>query len=236
MKCRLFGFVCALAGVMGTNAVLSAGPIEYPLTRMSDVVDIYHGVEVPDPYRWLEDDVRVSEEVAAWVEEQNRVTFGVLEQIPHREAIRARLMEMLDYERYTSPFIAAGRYYYYRNDGLQNHSVLYTTGDSLDGEPEVVIDPNLFSEDGTTALAGVYFSPDGRYMAYYIQEGGSDWRKGFVRDLKTGMDLPDKLEWIKFSAASWKRDGSGFFYSRYPEPDAGTAFTGRNSNHMLYIL
>ncbi len=213
----------------------STQPIEYPETRKGDVVDVYHGVEVPDPYRWLEADVRESEEVEAWVAAQNRVTNGVLEQIPYRDAIRARLMEKLDYERYGSPFIASGRYYYTKNTGLQNHSVLFTTGESLTGEPRVVIDPNTFSPDGTTALAGTFFSPDGRYMAYYRQEGGSDWRTAYIRDLHTGEDLSDRLEWIKFSGASWKRDSSGFFYSRYPEPEQGAAFTGKNTNHAIYF-
>lgn len=226
------------SGILGLGsafACAASAPLDYPETKKGDVVDVYHGVEVPDPYRWLEADVRESEEVAAWVEAQNEVTFGVLEQIPYRDAIRERLMEKLDYERYGSPFINAGRYYFTKNDGLQNHSVLYTTGESLDGEARVVIDPNTFSEDGTTALAGTFFSPDGRYMAYFVQEGGSDWRTGFVRDLETGKDLDDRLEWIKFSGASWKRDGSGFFYSRYPEPGEGEAFTGRNTNHMVYF-
>ncbi len=226
------------SGILGLGlafACAASAPLDYPETKKVDVVDVYHGVEVPDPYRWLEADVRESEEVAAWVEAQNEVTFGVLRQIPYRDAIRERLMEKLDYERYGSPFINAGRYYFTKNDGLQNHSVLYTTGESLDGEARVVIDPNTFSEDGTTALAGTFFSPDGRYMAYFVQEGGSDWRTGFVRDLETGKDLDDRLEWIKFSGASWKRDGSGFFYSRYPEPGEGEAFTGRNTNHMVYF-
>ena len=226
------------SGILGLGsafACAASAPLDYPETKKIDVVDVYHGVEVPDPYRWLEADVRESEEVAAWVEAQNEVTFGVLRQIPYRDAIRERLMEKLDYERYGSPFINAGRYYFTKNDGLQNHSVLYTTGESLDGEARVVIDPNTFSEDGTTALAGTFFSPDGRYMAYFVQEGGSDWRTGFVRDLETGKDLDDRLEWIKFSGASWKRDGSGFFYSRYPEPGEGEAFTGRNTNHMVYF-
>lgn len=226
------------SGILGLGsafACAASAPLDYPETKKIDVVDVYHGVEVPDPYRWLEADVRESEEVAAWVEAQNEVTFGVLRQIPYRDAIRERLMEKLDYERYGSPFINAGRYYFTKNDGLQNHSVLYTTGESLDGEARVVIDPNTFSEDGTTALAGTFFSPDGRYMAYFVQEGGSDWRTGFVRDLETGEDLDDRLEWIKFSGASWKRDGSGFFYSRYPEPGEGEAFTGRNTNHMVYF-
>lgn len=230
MKRVLFGLtICALA------ISVSSAPLQYPQTRTDDVVDVYHGVEVPDPYRWLEADVRESEEVAAWVDQQNRLTFGILEQIPYREAIRNRLTEKLDYVRYSSPFIAAGKYYYYRNDGLQNHSVLYTTGDSLEGEARIVIDPNTLSEDGTTALASVQFSPDGRYMAYLIQEGGSDWRSAFVRDLQTGKDLPTRLDWIKFSGATWKRDSSGFFYSRYPQPEAGTAFTGKNTNHAIYF-
>lgn len=223
----------ASIGLVSLNAI--AAPVQYPETRKGDVVDTYHGVAVPDPYRWLEADVRESEEVAAWVAAENRVTESVLGRIPYRDAIRNRLMEKLNYERYGSPFIAAGKYYYTKNTGLQNHSVLYTTGDSLDGEPRVVIDPNTFSDDGTTALAGTSFSPDGRYMAYFKQAGGSDWRTGFVRDLESGEDLPDRIEWVKFSGASWKRDGSGFFYSRYPEPEEGSAFTGKNTNHAVYF-
>ncbi len=151
----------------------SAAAVEYPQTRTVKQVDIYHGVEVPDPYRWLEEDVRESEAVREWVEAQNEVTFDYLSGIPERERISSRLTELWNYEKYGVPFAEGGRYYFFLNDGLQNQSVLYTQK-SLDDTPEVLIDPNTWSADGTVALAGARVSPDGRYLAYGIQDAGSD--------------------------------------------------------------
>ncbi|NLE37585.1 MAG: S9 family peptidase, partial [Pirellulaceae bacterium] len=194
----------------------------YPETPRGDVVDDYHGTRVADPYRWLEDDVRESKQVADWVAAQNRVTFDYLASIPEREAIRRRLTELWDYPKYGSPSKRGGRYYFMKNDGLQNQSVLYTM-ETLDDEPRVLIDPNQWSEDGTVALAGLAASDDGRYLAYGVAEAGSDWNVWRVMDPATGKILGDELKWIKFGRPSWTADGRGFFYGRFDEPEAGAA-------------
>ena len=225
--------LCTLLALLPLSA--SAGEVpRYPETKRSDAVDEYHGTLVPDPYQWLEEDARNSEEVAKWVAAQNVVTFAYLESIPGRAAIRGRLEELWDYERYSSPFKVAGKYYYFKNDGLQNQSVMYGLGDSLDNEPQVVMDPNTWSEDGTVALRGMSFSDDGRYLAYAKAAAGSDWQEWFVRDLASGEDLPDKLQWTKFTGASWTADGKGFFYSRFDAPEEGEAFQALNKNQKLF--
>ena len=157
-------------------------PLSYPKTRPVKQVDVYHGTKVADPYRWLEDDVRKSPDVAEWVAAQNKLTFAYLHAIPQREAIQKRLTELWNYERYSAPFKAGGRYFYTKNDGLQNQSVLYTL-DSLDGEPRVLLDPNKWSKDGTVALAGMAISDDGKYLAYGVAEAGSDWQTWHVMDV-----------------------------------------------------
>jgi prolyl oligopeptidase len=187
----------------------------YPASRKSDVIDEIHGTKVPDPYRWLED--LDSEETRKWIEEQNKVTFEFLEKIPDREKIRERLTQLWDYEKFGVPHREGNRYFFSKNDGLQNQSVLYTS-DSLQDKPRVLLDPNQLSADGTIALVGYSISDDGNLMAYGLSASGSDWMEWKVRDVATGKDLPDVLKWIKFSSAAWKKDGSGFFYSRYPEP------------------
>jgi prolyl oligopeptidase len=214
-------------------AAADDGPLHYPETRRLDHVDVYHGTEVPDPYRWLEADVRQSPDVAGWVAAQNRVTFGYLEAIPERAAIRRRLAELWNYERYSAPFKRGGRYYFLKNDGLQNQSVLYTQ-DSLDAQPRVLIDPNQWSKDGTMALAGMAFSDDGRSMAYGVAEAGSDWHVWHVLQLETGKVLDDELKWVKFGGAAWTADGKGWFYSRYPEPAPAATFQSLNLNHQVY--
>jgi prolyl oligopeptidase len=207
--------------------------ISYPATKTVEQIDDYHGTKVPDPYRWLEDDVRKSKEVADWVEAQNKVTFGYLEKIPERSRIRARLTELWNYEKMSAPFKVAGRYYYTRNDGLQNQSVLYQM-DRLDGEPKVLIDPNGWTKDGTKALAGLSFSDDGKYLAYSVAEAGSDWVTWRILDVAGGKPLEDELHWIKFSGATWTKDGKGFFYSRFDEPQAGATFQSVNLNQKVY--
>jgi len=201
-----------------------------PATRASDQVDDYHGRQVADPYRWLED--TDAPETAAWVTAQNAVTFAYLTAIPEREAIRKRLTQLWNYERYSTPFRRAGRYFYFRNDGLQSQSVLYTQP-ALDAPPAVLLDPNTMSPDGTVALSMTAVSHDGRYLAYGTSSSGSDWQEFRVRGVADGKDLDDHLRWIKFSGASWTRDGKGFFYSRYPEPREA-ALTESNRNHTLY--
>ncbi|MEG3989075.1 prolyl oligopeptidase family serine peptidase [Microcoleus sp. S28C3] len=206
-------------------------PFTYPTTRKIDQTDDYHGVKVPDPYRWLENPD--SEETQAWVEAQNAVTFAYLNEIPAREKIKQRLTQLWDYEKYGIPFKEGDRYFYYKNNGLQNQSVLYTLT-SLDGEPKVLIDPNTLSEDGTVALGGVAISEDGKLMAYGLSTSGSDWQEWKVRDVATGEDLSDHLKWIKFSGASWTHDGKGFFYSRYDEPNEKTKLEDVNYYQKLF--
>jgi len=206
--------------------------VTYPPARKGDVVDDYHGTKVADPYRWLED--VESPETGSWVEAENRVTFAYLEQIPERERIRRRLTELWDYPKYGAPFKKGGRYFFFKNSGLQNQSVLYTQR-SLTAEPEVLLDPNTLSSDGTVALSILAFAEDGRTMVYGTSGSGSDWQEFRVRDVATRQDRPDHLKWIKFSSAAWTHDGAGFFYSRYPEPTAGTdPLLEVNHNQKVY--
>ncbi|GAB5445003.1 MAG: prolyl oligopeptidase family serine peptidase [Fuerstiella sp.] len=205
----------------------------YPETKTVEQVDDFHGTKVDDPYRWLEQDVRESEEVAAWVEAQNELTFSYLKQLPGRDAIEKRLTELWDYEKIGAPSKHGGRYYFYRNDGLQNQSVLFMQS-SLDAEPEVLIDPNTWSEDGTIALSGAEFSDDGRYVAYGIQDGGSDWRTWRVMEIESRKLLDEELKWIKFSGIAWTPDSKGFFYARYDEPKQGAEFQSLNLNQKVF--
>jgi prolyl oligopeptidase len=209
----------------------AAKPLTYPSTRKSNQIDSYHGAPVADPYRWLEDPD--SEETQAWVEAQNKVTFSYLEEIPAREKIKQRLTKLWDYEKYSVPFKEGERYFYFKNDGLQNQSVLYTLK-SLDEEPTVLLDPNTLSEDGTVALSGLAISEDGKLLAYGLSTAGSDWQEWKVRDIETCQDLEDHLKWIKFSGASWTNDHKGFFYSRYDEPNEKSKLADVNYYQKLY--
>jgi prolyl oligopeptidase len=203
----------------------------YPATRSIDHVDDYHGVQVADPYRWLEDPN--SDETKAWIESQNQVTFAYLNEIPIREGLKQRVTKLWNYEKYGIPFKKGDRYFYFKNDGLQNQSVLYTLSD-LEAEPRVLLDPNTLSEDGTIALTGLSISEDGRLMAYGLSASGSDWKEWKVRDVETGADFPDHLKWSKFSGASWTLDNQGFFYSRYDEPSQDTQFEEVNLFPKIY--
>lgn len=205
--------------------------LTYPTSRKIDQIDEYHGTKVADPYRWLEDPD--SEETQAWIEAQNQVTFAYLQEIPAREKIKQRLTQLWDYEKYSIPFKEGDRYFYFKNDGLQNQSVLYTLT-SLDGEAKVLIDPNTLSEDGTIALSGIAISENGKLMAYGLSHSGSDWQEWKIRDVETGKDLADHLQWIKFSGASWTHDNQGFFYSRYNEPNEKGKLEDVNYYQKLY--
>ena len=206
----------------------------YPDTPVVEQVDDYHGTEVADPYRWLEDDVRENPEVKRWVEQQNEITFAYLATIEERAAIEKRLTELWDFERYGLPTKAGDRYFYTYNDGLQNQEVIYTL-ESLDDEARLLIDPNTWSEDGTIALAAFYPSPDGRYLAYLVQDGGSDWREARVLDVETGEVLDDRLVWLKFTNLDWAGDSSGFYYSRYPEVAEQELFQSLNKNNSVHF-
>lgn len=203
----------------------------YPVTAHTNQVDLYHGTRVEDPYRWLEDDNAA--DTKTWVEAQNRVTSAYLEGIPVRQAIRDRLTHLWDYEKFSAPSKRGGRYFYSRNDGLQNQYVVYTTR-ALDAEATVLLDPNRLSADGTVALSGTAVSDDGRLFAYGLAVSGSDWQEWHVRDIDSGQDLTDHLKWIKFSGASWSKDNRGFYYSRYNEPAPGQTLTRVNYNQKLY--
>ena len=203
--------------------------VDVPETRKDSISDDYHGTSVADPYRWLEDDT--SEETGKWVDAQNEVTFDYLSKIPFREDIRKRLEEVWNYEKYGSPFKEGDKYYYFKNDGLQNQYVLYSSDDPK-SDGEVALDPNKFSEDGTASLGGMSFDDSGKYLAYFVSEGGSDWRTGYVKDMESGDVLEDKIEWAKFSGLSWA--GDGFYYSRYPQPEEGDELSAANEYHSIY--
>lgn len=208
--------------------------LDYPETRTVDVVDAYHGTEVADPYRWLETDVRESDEVADWVAAQNRVTEAYLEQLDARGHFAERLAELWNYPRFGLPERRGERYFFTRNDGLQNQAVLYVA-DGLDAEPRVLIDPNEWSQDGTVSLAQWVPGPNGEYLAYGIQDGGSDWRTWRVLDVETGAVLEDELNWLKFTTVAWHPDGRGFYYSRYPEPAEGAEFQALNLDQKVFF-
>ncbi len=202
----------------------------YPETRKdTTVVDDYFGTKVADPYRWLENDT--SAETADWVKAQTEVTNDYLSHIPFRNALKDRLTEFVNYERYSMPSKKHGRYIYSKNDGLQNQSVIYMQ-ETLDGEPTVLLDPNKLSDDGTVSLGGISISNDGKYMAYTIQRSGSDWVEIYVKDMNTLELLPDHIEWAKFTGATWYKDG--FFYAAYDRPEAGKEFSNVNENHKIY--
>ncbi len=203
----------------------------YPESPKGDHVDTYHGVDIPDPYRWLEDPN--TEAVQDWIAAQNEVTFGYLKDLPGRDRLQKRLTELWNYERYGIPFKRGGRYFFYKNDGLQNQSVLYTLP-NLDAEPRVLLDPNTLSADGTVALSGIAVSENGTYLAYSLSASGSDWVEWHVRDIETGQDLADHLKWVKFSGAAWSHDHQGFYYSRYDEPNETTKLEAVNYYQKLY--
>lgn len=209
--------------------------LAYPETRRVDVVEEQFGVKVADPYRWLENDVRNDPEVAAWVAAENRVTDAYLATLPGRAIFAGRIKQLFDYERFGVPQKKGGRYFYMHNSGLQNQAVLFVR-DGLDGEGRVLIDPNGWSKDGATALAEWMPSEDGKHLVYSIQDGGTDWRTIKVLDVATGKETGDKVEWAKYTmGAAWAHDGSGFFYSRYPEPPAEAKFQALNENHKIYF-
>lgn len=205
--------------------------LTYPPSDKTNQVDKYHSTVVADPYRWLENPD--SEQTKVWVEAQNKVTFGYLQEISPRENIKQRLTKLWDYEKYSIPFKEGNRYFYFKNNGLQNQSVLYTLK-TLDAEPKVLLDPNTLSKDGTVALSGVAISKDGKRLAYGLSTAGSDWQEWKIRDVETGLDLKDHLNWIKFSGASWTGDNKGFFYSRYDEPNEKTKLEDVNYYQKLY--
>jgi prolyl oligopeptidase len=203
-----------------TSIASGADKFEYPETRTVDQVDTFHGVNVPDPYRWLEADVRESDEVAAWVKAQNAITRAYLDAIPERKEIEKRLTKIWNFERFSAPSHTAGKYFYMRNDGLQNQSVLYVA-DDFKSAGRVLIDPNEWSEDGTVSLGSLEVSDDAKYLAFGRQEAGSDWSTLFVMEVDSGKQLKDELKWTRWGNVVWNAESTGFYYVRYPEPKEG---------------
>ena len=219
--------------VFGRSLCIAQEKMDYPATHQVEQSDNFHGTDVLDPFRWLEQDVR-EPEVDAWIQAQNKITMGYLGSLPGREKIEARLKELWDYDKYGTPFKRGDSYFYFKKTGLQNHGVLYRSS-TVDGEPTLVLDPNTWSDDGTTALGGFTFSDDGKQLAYGIQESGSDWRTYRVMEVETGKVLEDKIEWMKFSGVSWAKDGSGFFYSRYEKPNENQELQSLNLGQKVYF-
>lgn len=204
--------------------------LNYPDTAREDVTDTYFGTEVAEPYRWLENDTSAATE--AWVVAQNELTYSYLDDIKFRPGLKERLTKIYDYPKYGSPFKKNDKYYFYKNDGLQNQSVLYSQA-SLDAEPEVLLDPNKLSDDGTVALSQIAFSNNGKYLAYSIARSGSDWNEIYIMDLATKTLLKDVIKWVKFSGIAWQADG--FYYSAYDAPVAGKEFSNKNEYHKIYF-
>lgn len=204
-------------------------PVNYPETKTVAQTDDYHGIAVADPYRWLEIDTAA--EVETWVKKQNEATFDYLSKIPYRKQIADRFSELYNYPKYSTPFRAGKYYLFYKNDGLQNQPVIYIQK-GLDGTPEVFLDPNQMSKDGTVAISVLGISDDDKYLTYSKNVAGSDWQEIHVMEIASKKELPDVLNWVKFSGTAWYKDG--FFYSRYPEPSKGTELSGQNQNHMVY--
>ena len=225
----LIPLLCAAALLAGDAPSLTK--LDYPKAKRVDQVDDYHGTKVADPYRWLED--TDSPDTLAWVQAENKLTFGYLDKIPYRKAIHDRLTKLWNYERFGVPEQRGGRYFYQHNNGLQNQSVLLVA-ETLNAEPRVLLDPNQLSTDGTVALSGEAISDDGKLLAYGTAASGSDWMEWHVRDIDSGKDLPDLIKWVKFSGASWTKDAKGFYYSRYDEPKHDTAMRDANYFQKLY--
>ena len=223
--------LCIVATFISCNKAMKINMLPYPETRCDAVVDNYFGTEVADPYRWLEDDR--SAETAEWVAAQNRVTFDYLHQIPFRDAVRERLTELYNYPKVGMPRRVGDWWLVFRNDGLQNQSVLYRCS-SPEDKGEVLLDPNTLSEDGTVALSAVAYSENGRYMAYSVSVAGSDWVEIRIREVATGKDLKDVIRNVKFSGASWAADSKGFYYSAYDKPKKGAELSEQNRFQKVY--
>ena len=228
--------LAALAALAGApvwaqdNKAMAIKTMPYPKTEKIDHTDTYFGTTVSDPYRWLEDDR--SAQTEAWVKAENAVTFAYLDQIPYRADLQKRLGELINYPRYSAPFQKNNTIFFYKNSGLQNQSVLYVQ-QGIDGTPEVLIDPNTLSADGTARLSGFALSHNGKYAAYLISQAGSDWQEMHVMEIASKKVLDDTIPWVKFSGASWRGD-SGFYYSKYPQPAPGTELTAKNENQKVY--
>ena len=228
----------SLVGLIASPILAQAVPERplpnYPHTRATDIVEEYFGEKVADPFRWLENDVRTDPEVREWVNQENAVSSAYLRTLPGRDILAERMKQLFNFERFGTPRKAGKYYFYTRNDGSQNQSVL-NVRDGLEGAPRILIDPNSWAKDGATALAEWMPSNDGRWLVYAVQDGGTDWRTLKVISVDTGAIAQDEIRWVKFSSLAWKADGSGFYYSRFPEPEAGATFRSVNLNQAVYF-
>ncbi len=228
---------CSTSTPVATTSANSPARLAYPAAFRGDTVDTYHGTKVADPYRWLEEEDKPGStmwpKVEEWIKAENTVTAAYLADAPQRGAIKDRLTGLWNFERISAPFKEGGKYFYSRNDGLQNQSV-FCVSDSLSAKPRTLIDPNTYRADGTVALAGTSPSADGKLLAYGTSDGGSDWNTWKVMDLATGKDLADEIKWVKFGGASWTKDCKGFFYSRYAEPKPGESLKAANENQKIF--
>jgi prolyl oligopeptidase len=225
----ILGFCAAISAASVVDAQRQA--LQYPPAKKGDVVDDYHGTKVPDPYRWMED--LDSQEVSTWVAAQNEVTNRYLANLPARGYFKERISVLWDYPKTTMPTVEAGTLFYRQNSGLQKQAPIFMRA-SMDAKPQLLIDPNTLWPDGATSLSTYAPSPDARYLAYTTAEGGADWQTVHVKDLRSGKDLPDAVQWMRFSGLSWTKDAKGFFYSRYPEPPKGKVLQAALSGQALY--
>ena len=228
-KVFFYSFTLLLASCAGNQQQANIDHLPYPQTKKVDTTDDYFGTKIADPYRWLEDDN--SEETKKWVEEENKVTFDYLSKIPFRQQVKDRLTQVWNFEKMTAPFRRGNYYFFYKNNGLQNQSVLFVQ-EGLHGTPKALIDPNTLSADGTTSLAGISIREDGKYLAYNLSKSGSDWNDIVTLEIETGKTSADTIHWVKFSQASWK--GDGFYYSTYPAPTSH-AYSGKNENNKVFF-
>jgi len=228
---RLTTVLCLCLSFTPARAADSAALFHYPAAHKGDQVDDYQGTKVSDPYRWLED--VDSAETRQWVQDENRVTFDYLKKLPQRERLKKRLTDLWNFPKFGVPFKEGGRYFYSKNDGLQNQSVLYVQH-SLTGPARVLLDPNPLSPDGTVAVSATAVSDDGNLLAYGLAKAGSDWEELHLRNVADASDRPDLLKWVKFSGVAWTKDNRGFFYSRYDQPNEKTLLRDANHNHKLY--
>ena len=231
IKCRSV-MAAVILGGLGMSVGLADSPIRYPETKRANLVETLHGTDIPDPYRWLEDDVRKNPAVRTWVDAQSNLTAEYLKAIPQRSTIQKKLTTLWNYEKIGVPTKHGDRYFFFKNDGLQNQSVFYSQ-ESLDGPATILMDPNSWSKDGTVALGSVSFSDDGKMVAYAVSEAGSDWTTWKVKEVATTKNLEDELKWVKFSGLAWTKDGQGFFYSRFDEPGKDAQFQSLNLNQKL---
>ena len=229
----MYRFAVLIVLFAGLSILAADTSLTYPMTKRTDHSDVLHGIKVPDPYRWLEDDVRKSADVKAWVEAENKVTEAYLKTIPERAGIHKRLTDLWNYAKFSAPVKLGGHYFYTRNDGLQNQAVLFVQ-DSLDTPGRVLLDPNKWKADGTAALAHWSVSDDGKYLSYARSEAGSDWMTWYVLEIATNKQLDDELKWTKFTETSWTTDSKGFFYARYDEPKKDVEFQDLNKNQQVY--